>query len=117
MRRTAVWISRDEMVDFLLYDASFEASEAMRSKISLTNELKRIHEFMCVTLDVNGEKDTLENHHCLVGDTGIRVDLLQDLVDVGGVGLLTLLLPLLLITVTGNRRLFSSFGGLATGRF
>lgn len=25
MRRTAVWISRDEMVDFLLYDESLEA--------------------------------------------------------------------------------------------
>jgi hypothetical protein len=31
---TDVWISRDEMVDFLLYAASFEASVATRSKIS-----------------------------------------------------------------------------------
>lgn len=29
-----VWISRDEMVDFLLYAASLEASVATRSKIS-----------------------------------------------------------------------------------
>ena len=29
MRRTEVWISRDEMVDFLLYDASFDASDAV----------------------------------------------------------------------------------------
>ncbi len=30
-----VWISRDEMVDFLLYAASFEASVATRSNISI----------------------------------------------------------------------------------
>jgi hypothetical protein len=30
MSRTEVWISRDEMVDFLLYEASLEASEAIR---------------------------------------------------------------------------------------
>lgn len=29
-----VWISRDEIVDFLLYAASFEASVATRSKMS-----------------------------------------------------------------------------------
>lgn len=40
MRRTEVWISREEIVDFLEYDASFDASVAMRSKISLTNELR-----------------------------------------------------------------------------
>lgn len=40
MRRTAVWISRDEMVDFFEYDASLDASVAIRSKISLTNELR-----------------------------------------------------------------------------
>jgi len=38
--RTAVWISREEIVDFFEYDASFEASVAIRSKISLTNEFK-----------------------------------------------------------------------------
>jgi hypothetical protein len=37
-----VWISRDEMVDFLLYAASLEASVATRSKISLTNELRML---------------------------------------------------------------------------
>lgn len=60
MRRTEVWISRDEIVLFLLYDASsnkrrlsvrnmrvnadyrhlLEASVAIRSKISFTNEFK-----------------------------------------------------------------------------
>jgi hypothetical protein len=34
MSRTEVWISRDEIVDFLLYAASLEASVATRSKIS-----------------------------------------------------------------------------------
>ena len=32
-----VWISRDEMVDFLLYAASLEASVATRSKMSEAN--------------------------------------------------------------------------------
>lgn len=36
MSRTAVWISRDEIVDFLLYEANLEASPATRSKISFT---------------------------------------------------------------------------------
>lgn len=31
---TEVWISRDEMVDFLLYAASLDASVATRSKMS-----------------------------------------------------------------------------------
>lgn len=35
-----VWISLEEMVDFLLYAASLEASVATRSKISLTKEFR-----------------------------------------------------------------------------
>ena len=34
IRRTEVWISRDEMVDFLLYAANLDASVATRSKMS-----------------------------------------------------------------------------------
>lgn len=34
IRRTEVWISREEMVDFLLYAASLDASVATRSKMS-----------------------------------------------------------------------------------
>ena len=34
INRTEVWISRDEMVDFLLYAASLDASVATRSKMS-----------------------------------------------------------------------------------
>ena len=37
---TAVWISLAEIVDFLLYAASLDASDAILSKISLTNEFK-----------------------------------------------------------------------------
>jgi len=40
IRRTAVWISREEMVDFLEYAANLEASVAIRSKMSLTKEFK-----------------------------------------------------------------------------
>jgi len=40
IKRTLVWISREEIVDFLEYDASLDASPAMRSKISLTKEFK-----------------------------------------------------------------------------
>ena len=40
MSRTEVWISREEMVDRWLYDASLEASVAIRSKISETKELR-----------------------------------------------------------------------------
>eukprot|EP00306_Pavlova_sp_CCMP459_P009519 CAMPEP_0185193210 /NCGR_PEP_ID=MMETSP1140-20130426/23947_1 /TAXON_ID=298111 /ORGANISM="Pavlova sp., Strain CCMP459" /LENGTH=91 /DNA_ID=CAMNT_0027760007 /DNA_START=337 /DNA_END=612 /DNA_ORIENTATION=+ len=38
IRRTAVWISRDDNVPFLLYRTSFPASVAMRSNASLMNE-------------------------------------------------------------------------------
>ena len=44
-RRTAVWISRDEMVDFLFWSANLEASEAIRSKISLTKEFMMLIAF------------------------------------------------------------------------
>ena len=39
-RRTAVWISLDERVDFLLYLDSLEASVASLSKMSLMKEFK-----------------------------------------------------------------------------
>ena len=38
INRTEVWTSRDEIVDLLLWVASFEASPAILSKTSLTNE-------------------------------------------------------------------------------
>ena len=143
MRRTEVWISRDEMVDFLLYEASLEASPAMRSKMSLTNELVTTERQRgcpdCLTETTGQAKDgrssrkscsirhaspdlrscyapnSLQDHHCLVGDTGIRVHLLQHLVDVGRVGLGTLLLSLLLVTIGGCRGLFGGFACLSSG--
>ena len=39
-RRTAVWISLEERVDFLLYLDSFDASVASLSKMSLMNEFR-----------------------------------------------------------------------------
>ena len=39
-RRTAVWISLEERVDFLLYLDNLEASVASLSKMSLMNELR-----------------------------------------------------------------------------
>jgi hypothetical protein len=65
----------------------------------------------------------VQDRHGAVGDTSVGVDLLEDLVDVGGVGLLAGLGPLLLITGRGGllasilllRSLGSSGGGLGGG--
>ena len=59
--------------------------------------------------------DSLQDHHGLVGDTSIRVDLLEHLVDVGRVGLGTLLLALLLVTIGGCRGLFGGLACLSSG--
>jgi len=40
INRTEVWISREEIVDFFEYAASFDASVAIRSKISFTKLFK-----------------------------------------------------------------------------
>lgn len=70
-----VWISRDEMVDFLLYAASLDASVATRSKMSVNgiSILRTLRWFIMLTVD-----EGVEDGHCTVGDTGIWVDLLQD---------------------------------------
>lgn len=44
----------------------------------------------------------VEDRHGAVGDTSVRVDLLQDLVNVGGVGLLARLGALLLVARSGG---------------
>jgi hypothetical protein len=49
----------------------------------------------------------VEDGHGTVGDTGVGVDLLEDLVDVGGVGLLAGLGALLLVTRDGGGLLAS----------
>jgi hypothetical protein len=75
MRRTAVWISRDGVIDFFEYDAS-------SIKNPLTHDPDR-GKGKCL-LEASGSplEDVVhrqvENCHCLVGDTRIRVNLLQN---------------------------------------
>jgi hypothetical protein len=72
-----VWISLDEMVDFLLYAASLEASVATRSKISE----KRVSTYcrrdilmqQMLTID-----ERVQDRHGTIRDTGIRMDLLEN---------------------------------------
>jgi hypothetical protein len=97
MRRTDVWISWEEIVDFLEYAASLEASVAMRSKISLTKLFWMV--IALLEIPVSGWTclrgfcgnafediidEAVQDGYSLVGDTSIRVDLLEDLVDVIG---------------------------------
>src|ERR1700722_5484090 len=114
MRRTLVWISREDIVDFLEYAASskytsfqnvfdFEENER-RTRCLTRNPLKYI------------VYERIQNRHCLVRDTSVRVHLLQHcihnkshrqrrkttaptLVDVGAVSLLASLLSLLLFAL------------------
>lgn len=76
MRRTDVWISRDEMVDFLEYDASSEMK-----KLNATNRNGQ-NEKLTGSFGGNALKDVVdkgvEDGHRLVGDTGVGVDLLED---------------------------------------
>ena len=59
--------------------------------------------------------ERVHDAHGLGGDTGVRVDLLQDLIDVDSIGLLPLLLLLLLVSLLdglcGLARLLSSLSG------
>ncbi len=59
----------------------------------------------------------VEDGHRLVGDTSIGVDLLEDLVDVGGVGLLAdpLALLLLAVSASGGRGGLLASGSLLSG--
>jgi len=67
--------------------------------------------------------ERVQDGHGAVGDTGIRVDLLEDLVDVGAVGFLARLGALLLLARSGGllasilllRCLGGSGGGLGGG--
>ena len=69
-------------------------------------------------LSSNPLKDVIDkgvhDAHGLGGDTGVRVDLLEDLVDVDGIGLLPPLLSLLLVTLgDGFLGLARFLGGLS----
>jgi hypothetical protein len=60
--------------------------------------------------------EAVHDAHGLTGDAGVRVDLLQHLVDVHGVGLLALALILLLVCLRDVLLGFARFlGGLSTG--
>ena len=63
--------------------------------------------------------ERVHDAHGLGGDTGVRVDLLEDLVDVDGIGLLPPLLLLLLVSLldglSGLARLLSSLSGNLRG--
>jgi hypothetical protein len=72
-----VWISREEIVDFLLYAASLEASDATRSKISEKRVSALQIESRCDS-DMHTVDERVQDGHGAVGDTGVGVDLLED---------------------------------------
>lgn len=88
------------MVDRWLYEASLEASEAIRSKMSETKELR-----IAMALLLYGS--AVDWPWCVVylRDTSVGVDLLQDLVDVRRVRLDSLLGSLLSTLGLGGRSL------------
>ena len=122
MSRTAVWISRDEMVDFLEYAAS-----SGKNKTSLLSPSHH-DETSTRTGSLGGDsfKDVIdkrvEDGHGLVGDTRVRMHLLENctrhgdqrrvsgigpsggltLVNVRRVRLLSQLLSLLLFALDGR---------------
>lgn len=65
-------------------------------------------------LEGNRDIGVLQDHHGLVGDTSVRVDLLENLVDIGGVGLSALLLALLLV-IRASCCLLGGLASLASG--
>lgn len=86
IRRTEVWISREEMVDFLLYAASLEASVATRSKMSeiKKTQIRIRNANLQKMFDWKKRKkkhtvdERVQDRHSTVGDTGVRVNLLQN---------------------------------------
>ena len=73
IRRTAVWISREDMVDFLEYAAN---SDNMVRPISDYEVKQRTRGFSCNALE-NIVNERVEDRHRLVGDTSVRMHLLQ----------------------------------------
>lgn len=76
MSLTEVWISREEMVDFLLYAASLEASVATRSKMS-EHKVRRWKRRQWIQIGLTID-ERVQDGHGTVGDTGVRVNLLED---------------------------------------
>ena len=75
IRRTAVWISRDEIVDFLEYDAS-SAGPSLRLEVQSKVGGTRTGGFCSDALE-NVVHERVEDSHRLVRDTRIRMHLLE----------------------------------------
>jgi translation initiation factor IF-1 len=75
MRRTEVWISREEMVDFFEYDAS--SAWDVRGEIGWRTQRARTGRLSGDTLEDVVDKG-VEDGHRLVGNTSVGVDLLKD---------------------------------------
>jgi hypothetical protein len=73
IRRTAVWISREEIVDFLEYAAN---SDFLVRSISNYQVKQPTRGFSGNTLE-NIIDEGVQDGHCFVGDTGVRMYLLQ----------------------------------------
>jgi hypothetical protein len=75
MRRTDVWISREEMVDFFEYDASSACGvrEGQRRKTARARTGRLSGNALEDVVD-----EGVQDGHRLVGDTSVGVDLLQD---------------------------------------
>jgi hypothetical protein len=65
-------------VDFLLYAASLDASDATRSKMS-DRRVSNLQIGLICNSDMHTVDERVQNGHSPVGDTSVRVDLLQDL--------------------------------------
>ena len=78
MSRTEVWISRDEMVDFLLSEHNEQSQPAARRKRYDRQTGGELGSFFGDSLEEIGD-ERVEDEHGLVGDTGIGVHLLEDL--------------------------------------
>jgi hypothetical protein len=72
-----VWISREEIVDFLLYAASLEASDATRSKMS-DNRVSTLQMGSRCYSNVHTVDERVQDGHGAVGDTSVGMDLLKD---------------------------------------
>jgi len=76
IRRTLVWISRDEMVDFLEYAASSANVVSILARSTKIDRRMRTGSFSGDTLEDVVDK-RVQDSHSLVGDTSVRVYLLE----------------------------------------
>ena len=78
MSRTEVWISRDEMVDFLLSGRGGESQRGARREEGRRRTGGELGSFFGDSLEEIRDEG-VEDEHGLVGDSGVGVDLLEDL--------------------------------------